>query len=85
MWYFAANGTNVASVNAALITTNGFAKTILAEDVPVFLDEGKDCGAMFNGAVSPLEVGVKFFLMELRIEVNDVVGISGRKRCFSLS
>ena len=84
-WYFAANGTNVASVNAALITTNGFSKTILAEDVPVFLDESKDFGAVLDGAISPLEVGVKLFLMEFGIKVNDVVGITGRKRCFSLS
>ena len=83
-WYFAANRTNVASVDAALIATNVFLKSVLAEDVPVFLDEGKDFGAVFDGAVSPFEVGVKFFLMEIGIKVNDVVGISGRKSCFSL-
>ena len=81
-WYFAANGTNVACVNAALITTNVFSETILAEDVPVFLDESKDFGAVLNGAVSPFEVSVKFFLMELRIKVNDVVGIPGGRGAF---
>ena len=88
MWailcYFAAERTNLALINAALIATNVFSKSFLAEHIPIFLDEGKNLGAVLGGTISPLEVGVKLFLMEFGIKVNDVVGISGRKGCFSL-
>ena len=82
-WYFAADRTNVASVNAALIAANVFSKSFLAEHVPIFLDESKNFGVVLDGTISSLEVGVKLFLMEFGIKVNDVVGIPGRKRCFS--
>ena len=80
-WYFAADRTNVASVNAALIAANVFSKSFLAEHVPIFLDESKNWGVL-DGAISSFEVGVKLFLMEFRIKVNDVIGVPGRKRCF---
>ena len=82
LWYFAADRTNVTSVDAALIAANVFSKSFLAEHVPIFLDESKNSGAVLDGAISPLEVVVKLFLMEFGIKVNDVVGIPGRKRCF---
>ena len=82
-WDFAADGADVTCVDASLVPTNVFSKSFLAEHIPIFLDEGMNFGAVLNGAISSFEVGVKLFLMEFRIKVNDVVGIPGRKRCFS--
>ena len=85
LWYFAADRADVACVNAALVPTNVFSKSLLAEHIPILLDEGKNLGVVLDGAISPFEVGVKLFLMEFGIKVNDVVGIPGRKRCFLFS
>ena len=56
LWYFAADRTNVASVNVALIAANVFSKSFLAEHVPIFLDESKDFGAVLDGAISHLRL-----------------------------
>ena len=74
-WDFAADGANVACVNAALIATDMFSQAVLAEYVPVFFDESKDFRSMFCWTVAPFEIIIQFLLVYLGIKVDNVAGV----------
>ena len=70
---FAANGSNVSCVYAALVSPNVAAKAFWSEYIPELLDEFKDSSALFGWAFTPLEVFLQFFLMQFGVKDYDII------------
>ena len=84
-WDFAADGANVTCVNAALVATDVFSQTVLAEYVPVFFDESKNFRSVFCWTVTPFEIIIQFLLMYLGIKIDNVAGVPRGERLFTFS
>ncbi len=72
-WDFTADGRRFSCVDVELESSNWGLHPYFGEGIPVFLDDLFELFSVFFWAIGPVDVPLKFILMDLGIKLDDII------------